>query len=290
MSITPLVPAPKLSKALRIKNKIFLKREDLHPLKSHKGRSIPIMIEHYAKQGITDFVISSSGNAALAAALFVKKYNRENNKNLINLEIFVGEKIQNEKFKPLLKLTDKNIVLKKISNPKQTAFKKEKTENKKWLRQSTDDTALLGYKFLAQELIKIKKMGAIFIPTSSGTTAVGLYQAFKKEKTFPEIHIIQTTACHPFIKTNKPDTKTSLASAIVDLVGYRKKEIEKIIKNSKGGRWIADDEEIKTAIKLFKKTTGLKITPNSALSLIGLTKAIENKKIAGAIVLLITGK
>jgi AraC-like DNA-binding protein len=41
------------------------------------------MIETYTKQGIYDFVISSSGNAALAAAMYIKKHNQADKKQKI---------------------------------------------------------------------------------------------------------------------------------------------------------------------------------------------------------------
>jgi threonine synthase len=290
MSITPLTPAPNLAKALGIKNKIYLKREDLHPLGSHKGRSIPIMIEVYFKKNIHDFVVSSSGNAAIAAGMCVKKHNQKNKKQPINLQILVGEKIDAEKLKLLKKLTTKNILLTQVENPKQAAFQLEKNNKAHWLRQSTDNTALIGYESLAKELAKIKNLQMIFVPTSSGTTADGLCLGFKKIKLKPQIHIVQTTACHPFVVSDI-NTPTSLAGAIVDKVGHRKQNISKIIKQTKGAGWIANDKQIKQAIKLLAKTEKIKTSPNSALALVGLQKAIAEKyRLAGTIVLLLTGR
>ncbi len=292
MSITPLILAPNLAKTLGIKNKIYLKREDLHPLGSHKGRSIPLMIETYLKQGVTSFVVSSSGNAALAAALYIKKHNQNKKNKTLTLQIIVGKNIDPEKLKSLKKLTNKNITLTQTDNPKQIAFQIEKSKQAHWLRQSTDNTALIGYETLAKELSKIKNLQAVFIPTSSGTTAEGLYLGFKKLKLKPQIHIVQTTACHPFIENNT-NTTTSLASAIVDKVGHRKQNIAKIIKQTKGTGWIANDKQIKEAIKLLNKTEKVKVSPNSALSLVGLIQAQEKKKkifTSGANVLLLTGR
>jgi threonine synthase len=290
MSITPITLAPNLTKSLGIKNKIYLKREDLHPLGSHKGRSIPVMIETYLKRGIHDFVISSSGNAALAAAMYLKKYNQKSKKQPINLQILVGKNISPEKLKSIKKLTTKNILLTQTDNPKQTAFQIEKALPIIWLRQSTDNTALTGYETLAKELAKTKNLQMIFIPTSSGTTAEGLYRGFKKLKLKPQIHIVQTTACHSFI-TGNINTATSLAKAIVDKIAHRKKNILKIIKQTKGAGWIANDRQIKWAIKLLAKTEKIKISPNSALALVGLKQALEKKKkLVGSVVLLITGR
>ncbi len=293
--ITSQTKHQKLAKTLGLEAPLYFKREDLHPLGSHKGRSIPHMIDTYLKQGKIDFVISSSGNAALAAGLYIKKYNRMH-KNKLTLQIFVGEKIDKEKEKTLTKVLSKNITLIKSKNPKQSAFQIDKTGKAKILRQSTDDIALFGYKQLALELSKIKNLSAIFIPTSSGTTAQGLHAAFKKLKLNPQIHIVQTSACHPIAINFSPTrcyttTKKSIAGAIVDNIAHRKEIVIADIKNSHGFGWIADDQQIKDIIKLIEQTEKIKLSPNSALAVVGLTQAIKsNWRFDGPAVCLITGK
>lgn len=303
--ITPQTKHQKLAKILGLTVPLYFKREDLHPLGSHKGRSLPIMINAYIKQGQTDFLVSSSGNAALAAGWYIKKYNQKH-KNKLSLQIFVGEKIDKNKLGLLRKVLSKNISITQTKNPKQSAFQMDKTGQAKILRQSTDDLALLGYEPLAVELSKIKKLSAVFIPTSSGTTAQGLYIGFKKLKLTPQIHIVQTTACHPiadvlslsFQCLSSPRTRgsadnaqTSLAGAIVDKIAHRKETVVTDIKNSRGFGWIADDTQIKDIIKLVYKTEKIKLSPNSALALVGLQQAIkQNWKFTGPAVCLITGK
>jgi len=285
----------KLAKILGLKVPLYFKREDLHPLGSHKGRSIPPMIDIYIKQGQTNFVISSSGNAALAAGLYIKKYNQKH-KNKITLQIFVGEKIQIEKLKLLKKVITKDITIIKTKRPKQQAFQIDKTGQAKILRQSTDDNSLIGYAQLIKELNKIKNLSAIFIPTSSGTTAQGIYTAFKKLKHLPQIHIIQTTACHPIAINFSPircctTTKKSIAGAIVDNIAHRKEIVIEEIKKSNGFGWIANDQQIKEVIGLVYKTEKIKLSPNSALAVVGLQKAIQtNWKFTGPVTCLITGK
>lgn len=293
--ITPQTSHKKLAKILGLKIPVYFKREDLHPLKSHKGRSLPLMIETYVKQGFHNFVISSSGNAALAAGLYIQKRNQAQ-KNKISLQILVGEKIDLKKFGSLKKLSSKNIIITKTKNPKQAAFQIDKSGQAKILRQSTDNLALLGYEPLAAELSKIKNLSAIFIPTSSGTTAQGLYDSFKKIKSIPQIHIVQTAACHPIASKfstihDANDQTKSMAGAIVDNIAHRKDAVVANIKNSHGFGWIASDPQIQTAIKLVYKTEKIKLSPNSALAIVGLQQALkQNWKFTGPIACLITGK
>lgn len=288
-----------LNKALGVD--LYLKREDLHKYGSHKGRSIPLMIKKYFKEdGITNFVISSSGNAALAAIHAVQAHNRNNPHN-IKLTIYIGQHIDAQKFKMLTNvIEDPNIQLEQVERPKQTAFQIDKEGTAKNLRQSTDDTALFGYMELAEELNNIPNLQAIFVPTSSGTTAQALAEAFETiepstwgGKQHPEIHIVQTTACHPIAElfdTDFEKTEQSCAGAIVDKVAHRKEVLLEAIKKTKGSGWVVNDEQIKQAQKLLKDTTKISTSTNAALSIAGLQKALKKGKVYdGVVVCLLTG-
>ncbi len=288
------MPYSRLSRALGLEYDVYLKREDQHKYGSHKGRSIPLMIKKYFKEdNITKFVISSSGNAAIAAVYAVQAHNR-NNPIKIKLTIFIGQNINPDKLKILLTIiNDPNIKLEQVEKPKQRAFQMDKNSEAKLLRQSTDDKALEGYLELAEELIKIPNLSAVFIPTSSGTTAEGLGNAFLNFKKNIQIHIVQTTSCHPMIEMiEKTETikEKSLADAIVDKIAYRKENVAKIIEQTNGHAWIASNQEIKEVIELIKNTCQTKISNNSALSVVGLKQALEKKwKFSGPVACLITG-
>lgn len=290
--ITPQLLANNLAKKIGLTHGLYLKREDLHPFNSHKGRSIPLMIQHYVNKGISDFVISSSGNAALAAVYSIDEIQKTSTRPL-TLIIYAGKNINLDKLALIKKVSaaNKNITIKSVTNPKQSAFLAAKSGSTINLRQSTDDLALLGYEELAKELADINGLTAVFIPTSSGTLADGLHRGFKKINLNPQIHIIQTTACHPFTPhaTNRT-AASSLATAIVDQVGHRSKQIQKALIESDGKAWVAEDEEITEAIKLSKQCEGIEISPNSALSIAGLKKAVANGlKFNGPVVCLLTG-
>lgn len=288
------MPYSKLSRALGLEYDVYLKREDQHKYGSHKGRSIPLMIKKYFKEdNITKFVISSSGNAAIAAVYAVQAHNR-NNPIKIKLTIFIGQNINPDKLKILLTIiNDPNIKLEQVEKPKQRAFQMDKSSEAKLLRQSTDDKALEGYLELAEELIKIPNLSAVFIPTSSGTTAEGLGNAFLNFKKNIQIHIVQTTSCHSMIEMIEKTEiikEKSLADAIVDKIAYRKENVAKIIEQTNGHAWVASNQEIKEVIELIKNTCQTKISNNSALSVVGLKQALEKKwKFSGPVACLITG-
>lgn len=280
--ITPQQSVPDIANAFGIP-KLYLKREDLHPYGSHKGRSIPYMIDGYEKKGKRNFVISSSGNAAIAAVKSIGAGSY--------LIIFVGKKIDPEKLKRLNSsiFGHHNIELKQVENPKQLAIQEAIKTNAVNLRQSTDDTALIGYKSLAEELMQIPNLQAVFVPTSSGATAqaLGLYLPNS------QIHIVQTEAVHPiaeYFDKNFTSRDYSEASAIVDKIAHRKNGVISAVKKSNGSGWVVSDKEIRAAIAIIKNKTGIDASPNGALSVAGLQKAIQSKKtFTGAVACIISG-
>ena len=115
-------------------------------------------------------------------------------------------------------------------------------------------------------------------------------------KKIPQIHIVQTPQVHvltdAFFDVYTP-TKSgqSLASAIVDKIAHRREEVTEALKNSRGHAWIGDDAEIKNAIMLAKKLENISISPNSALALAGLIKAVKSGwEFSGPVVCIFTGR
>ena len=285
--ITPHEEQSKLAIELGLDPKatpLYFKREDLHPYGSHKGRSIPLMIDEKVASGCTHFVISSSGNAALAAAMHVKKLNEEGAE--ITLEILAGKNIKTSKLEKLEALKDSQILLSIQDRPLQVLHMKTQDPAIQSLRQSTDDSALKGYESLAKELSKIPNLKTIFIGTSSGTTAQALAQYFKDEV---DVHIVQTSSCHPMADAfveNFSSNEKSLADAIVDQTALRKDAVTSVVARG----WIVPNEEITIAQSLVEKSTGLALSPNSALSVAGLMQAVYTDSLKeGAVACMICG-
>lgn len=288
--LTPTEKYPELAKAIGF-NELYFKREDLHPYGSHKGRSIPPMIDHYVAKDDQKFAMTGSGNASLAAALHVHKLNEKSDKP-IDLEIYTGNHISPKKLEKLKKIEDEHIRIFGKERPLQALT--EATKNGfRSLRQSTDDEALVGYESLAEELTSIKNIGAVFIGTSSGTTARALAAYFNKKKLPIQVHIIQTSSCHPMVDefeaVDAPNER-SIADAIVDQTAIRKPKLIPLIEKTGGRGWCATNADIESAIELTKKHTDLDISTNSALSVVGaMQAAYTGYEIEGAVVCMICG-
>ncbi len=299
--VTPNQKAPELAQHIGVPA-IVLKREDLHPLGSHKGRSIPAMIEHYEQEGATKFALSSSGNAALAAIRYITiRPKIKPGAKQLHLSVYVGNNINKKKLDVLTKEAagNANITIRQVERPLQTLIASTK-EGITPLRQSTDNVALQGYESLAQELTNIADLQAIFIGSSSGTTAEALANYLAEYDMPAEIHIVQTPDCHPIASTlntklGKPDLVAtpqgaSVADAIVDIIGHRKEHVAHNILETGGSASIVTNEEIAIAQHIVRETEGLVISTNSALSVAGL---IQQKKAGrtwnGTVVCLICG-
>ena len=305
--ITPQTTNEKLAQKIGLKS-LYLKREDLHPLRSHKGRSLPKMIDKYAKAGFSEFAISSSGNAGIAAAMYINQRNRDQagqNATALRLKVFVGEKIPDEKRRLLTEQANSNVMIIQRERPLQAFLQAKKDPKVKGLRQSTDDSALEGYADLARELSQIAGLSAIFVPTSSGACAQGIYAGYKKAgKVAPEIHIVQTQSCHPMVEKGgrgliakisrivSPKMQTSIADAIVDQIGHRKVAVTEALRETRGSGWVASNDDLIRAVELLRESNVL-VSPNGALTIAGLTQAIKagkNKNWQGPVVCLIGGK
>jgi threonine dehydratase len=292
--MTPLEQYQELAKKIG-KNQIYFKREDLHKYQSHKGRSIPVMIKHYYDQNKRKFAISSSGNAGLASALYTNDFNSKNSEK-IELQIYVGNNVNKNKLQKLRQTEDVSggQIKVLIKERPLIALNQALEEGYTSLRQSTDDIALIGYDELASEICQTKDIGAIFIGTSSGTTAQALGQYVIDNKYPIQIHIVQTSSCHPiadqFENYDGPEEK-SLADAIVAKTTERLPKLVEIIKKTNGYAWTATNQDIEIAKKIVVESTNLSISNNSALSIVGIMQAnYRSWPITGKVICLICGE
>jgi threonine synthase len=301
LSPTPLEYYAELAEKISI-NQLLVKREDLNPSGSHKDRAIWHMFDSYIERGTKYFVISSSGNAAISAAYYCVQ------KPVLKLDIFISPRMPEAKKKRLDEIVsnNSNISVHVSQTAKSEAIKFAKGNHYQLIRTSTDDIALEGYKNLASELvddITQLKLGQsefnIFMPTSSGTTLVGLSDLrhsniLENVGMSFRLHAVQTTKCHIIARAFDDDfqpSDSSLASAIVDTVAHRKEEVVKLIRDTGGSGWVISDEALNTARAVLENNTDIKNASwDSLLSLAGLLKVLAKKWPAKNALLLFSGR
>lgn len=286
---TPLECYPQLNEKFQIEN-LYLKREDLNPTGSHKDRSIAYYLSKSISEGITKFAISSSGNSAISAINYIKSLNNPeislavflssdlSSAKLARLEKALGQEINTSQQNSQIDSFNINFSLKPLSSAIQYSSK----EKARLIRGSTDDLAIEGFKTLAVEIWQqANDASDIFIPTSSGTTALGIFQGYKKLSEIspmfkmPRIHIVQTTSVNPIAREfdkNFTQTSDNLSDCIVDRVAHRRKEILEIVKQSGGSGWVISDNEINETAQVLTGND-LDLSTEGLLSIAALNKA-----------------
>ncbi len=301
---------------------ILLKREDLNVTGSHKIRGIYEQVLAHIDDGRRNFVISSSGNSAIAGAYVVDRLNQTTTQRPINLDIFISPRISSAKLSKLRNYvnpahTTVHIEAKTISHAHMFATEHGST----LLRGSTDKYATKGYENIAVEIydeFPYKKYGeipALFIPVSSGTTTVGIYDGFAKihieyrEFRIPALHIVQTTRVYTIAESIDPEfdravgaTKTSIVDSIVDKVAHRKKEVLAAVVATGGRGWVMDDRavsEVRNMIRqedldeIISSGEHLSTSHEGALAIAGFVRAVRTAKnperLNGSVILMTGG-
>lgn len=304
---TPCQQCKILAKAINLE-KLYIKREDLNPTGSFKDRSLAFQLSVHNSNNDTDLVISSTGNAAISAISYSQKFK-------CDLTVFVSKYIAKNKLDRLIQkakiknfkrsllegddniveFSNKNIKISFSVRPKSDSIKYAKNTRSIHLRGSNDDLAIIGYKTLSYELAKqAKDCDSIFIPCSSGTSAIGIYQGYLDiDLTPPRIHIVQTTKIHPMAKEFDKEfkkTSTSLASAISDRVSHRKNQVIEAVSQTGGSGWVISDKELNNANKVLLDNCDIKTSYDSLLSLAGLLKALSKGGKIKKPVIILSGK
>lgn len=269
MTSTPLV---------KIDN-VYFKREDLNTTGSAKDRAIQTQLKNAIAKKYSSAVISSTGNAAISAIHFCRQY-------AIDLTIFLSPKINKKK---LSLIRQKNTKVIFSHKPISDAFKQAKKNQSYNLRQSTDPTALKGYRQIGIEIQKqLPQVTDIFIPVGSGTTLLGLSTGLP-----PTIKIfaVQPASHCPiaslFDQNFRPENHTVTTSLSAKSLPLKNRIID-TIKNSHGFGLVVQNENVEKQQKYLNKNHIL-TSPEGCLALAGYQKAIKQKRVGNFPLILLTG-
>lgn len=288
-------PSP-LQEIIYQDQKLLLKRDDLLQLGCSKQRSIPYMIYLYLLKQEKRFIVSGSGNSGLVSA-----YCALNCREIEEMQICFAKTISDmklQRFIDKLKLNYtpsdfrkgdihlNNIIVKLVEDPRQEAFNMSKIGYAN-LRGSTDDNSILGFKSLVDEVLSQTNLqiNSIFVPASSGCTAIGLYEGFSDHSLNPAMNIVQTTKVNALVRNIVDSSKSEEnhpSESIVDYIGRRRARIEQIIVNSKGKAWVISSQEVQDAKEILQNQYGINTSFDSALSFAACIKnykKLKNEKI-----------
>ncbi len=180
---TPLERAPELGAALGV-SELYLKREDRSPTGSHKARSLGLLVSDLLSRGVSQAVISSSGNAAVAAAAYC-------NEAGIKLLSLVSPRTPLVKLEALLRHGQLVVA---TDRPVELLHHCALEWGMADLRSSTNPLGPVAYRGIAAELQSALDCGAVFTFANSGATALGLHQGFARLSSAarsPSIHPVE---------------------------------------------------------------------------------------------------
>jgi len=250
---------------------LFIKREDLSPTGSHKFRSLVYQLSRLSASGQKNAILSSSGNAAIAASRYAASAK-------IQVFVFLSEKTPQNK---LAALTMKNIVPILSNRPLRLAKYASAHFKLPNLCPSRDSNATIGFRSLGLEIFEqTQTNGAvanIFSFVTSGASLLGIFDSYQK--------LIEHGKLNKIPKLFGVTASGNLAG---NLSGKREKiakNIEKICDKSGGAVVKISDEQILSTGQYLKKN-GI-LTSNEGVASFA---AAKNVNPAGKTVVIFTGK
>ena len=254
-------------------NKLFIKDENENQNGSFKDRGVSYQMAKHIQHGKTKFALSSSGNSAISCSSIAVFYDGD-------LELFLSNKINPSKLNKIKGFSNPRIKINLSEKPRSDLIK-FLNHNPEYvnLRGSNDNYAIPGFKTIAYEIIEqLPEVDAIFIPCSSGTSALGISQGFKELNLNIPIHICQTEKIHAIAKYFDDEyirQNASLADAITDRLANRKKDVVELIKVTKVFGWVISDIQLVQDKDIVTNLINKDYSYNSVLAFSGWRKALK---------------
>ncbi len=257
---TPLEENEEANRLLKFKH-LYFKREDKNETGSLKGRSLAYQLSLAKQKGATAAVISTSGNAGIAAAAYAKEAG-------MKMFIFISPDTENAKIADMQKYDPVIIKSDRAIRFGSYVAAHYKIPN---LRPSRDEDSIEGFKSVAFEIAEeAAEVDAVFTFVTSGSSFVGMYRGFQryfeegKIKKLPRMYAVQTgeifSIAEEFAENEamigmRPQS-TGEGEPVAGQLGVkhtpRKEEILEIIKNTDGRGVYVRDADIKSAQEFLK--------------------------------------
>ena len=263
---------------------LYFKREDENKCGSLKERSLAYQVSLAKQNGKKELVISTSGNAGIAAAAYCQKAG-------IKLYIFISPETEKAKIAEMQKYDPIIIKSKRAIRLANYLAAKYKIEN---LRPSLNDSSIEGFKSIAFEIFEnLGEVDAIFTYVTSGSSFVGIGRAYqyllenKEIKKIPKLFAIQSgdifSVAEEFGKINNKNYSKAGKFGIKNT--RRKKEIIELIKSSDGKGIYVNDKEVQEAKKILENNK-IYTSLEGCASFAGIIKSNEKNKFNKAVCIL----
>jgi len=297
---TPLSRFTPLEARLGLK-RLWIKDDTRNPTGSLKDRASSIAIVKALEKGAEVVTAASSGNAGCSMAAFaacagIKSY------------IFVPATVPEAKLVQLM-VFGANVILVKGTYDQAFELCLEASERWGWYSRNTAYNPYLveGKKTVALEIceqLNWEVPAKVFVPVGDGCIISGVWKGFLDLHTLgfidklPSLIGVQAEGSAPLVRAfeqNKSIVEPIIPNTIADSisVGNPRDQVKALraVRESEGRFISVSDEQIRVAMKLLAKSTGIFAEPAGATALAGLVKAIQEGWInpSGQIVILVTG-
>jgi len=228
---------------------LWLKREDLSPTGSHKARSLGLMVSDLKARGISQAVISSSGNAAVAAAAFCSLAG-------IRLLSLVSPRTAAVKLSALLRQPQLVVV---SEHPVALLHHAVTAWGMADLRTSTNRLGSAAYRGIAAELVPEGPWQAVFAFANSGATVLGLAEGFNlllAASERPRMHLVEATPGGELTRAWYPRGQRTEASGVGDLGTRRSRlspRVRRVVRESGGRGWRVGRAKMEEALALGER-------------------------------------
>ncbi|MHB1575567.1 MAG: PLP-dependent lyase/thiolase [Candidatus Dormibacteria bacterium] len=234
---TPLQEAPELAAALGVPG-LRLKREDLSPTGSHKARSLGLLVSDLLARGQDQAVISSSGNAAVAAAAYAREAG-------IKVLCLISPLTPRVKLEAIL---EQPVTVVASSQPVVLLHHASTSWGLVDLRASTNPLGPAAYRGIAAELAESGPWLAVFTFANSGATALGIHRGFQlMGEPQPQLHVVEGWPGGEMTRPWYRDAEEHLPSGVGDLGTRRSRlapAVRRAMRQSGGRGWRVSREEM----------------------------------------------
>jgi threonine synthase len=260
---------------------VWVKREDVNPTGSHKDRGARAQMEACQASGDRVAVISSSGNAALAAATYGQVAG-------VSVVALLSPSTEPDRVAAIGDAGARVVV---TTKPINYTIRLSRVCGWPDLRPSQSEAALTGFRTLGEELANELEDGvALFGYASSGTTFQAVGEVLAAAGRRVPLHPVQAGLVNGLSKAfDRPgDGNRSVVGDLGVKTTDRADTVVRLVRESGGEAWWVDDIRIREAGDFLAKQ-GFAVAPECWAALAGMALAAETATIESAC-LLLTGR
>ncbi len=287
---TPLLRAENLGRMLGLKH-LYIKDERQGPTGSFKDRQASVAISVMKELGITEAVVASTGNVAIAYSAYAARAG-------IKLWGFFPDRVPNDKIREVaLYGTEVVNVTGTYDQAKEIAANFASSQNIYYDRGIKSIAAMESMKTMAFEIAE--ELDWIspdwFIQgVSGGMGPIGVIKGFEELRDLglvdkvPSLGIVQSSGCAPMIEAFNNDwpvavpvenPTTVIATLSTGNPGRAYQLLYDMMKQYGGIAESASDEEAFEATRIMARIDGISVEPATAVAFAGLVKMVQNGKI-----------